>query len=407
MSDFEKNIDKIREYFEEHKAERYPFKNKRLSEKEEYVKALYFRMLCTLARYTGDANEMQVLYIRRLIAGAHAESKFEDYMKMALDLETKDIDDFVSVFREDALKYYFCIDGAILLSVMQEAEKNYALLAELIEMLGVTNKELQYLTTVAKATILQSSAVFDEARAYITESTESLPLYQYVQAFYAGAITNTPALLHIYSCDKSNVDLSKYSPFKAQKVILENITANVTTDIVFQGCQEVVLKNCTLLGDKTPLTLTSVAKITLENCKIYDFSNHFMVLNGSNELVFHHNHIRSCGYTEPNKQQNAYGGVIYATGNTIQTIVLENNIIQDCYIAKKEYSSGYCSRYIFINISHTLKQLRVVNNTFTGGRCINNYSNTEAYFYGSASKVVKERNVCQGAVTRIFEQYQN
>ena len=41
MSDYEKHIDKIRKYFEEHKAERYPFENALLSEKDEYVKSLY------------------------------------------------------------------------------------------------------------------------------------------------------------------------------------------------------------------------------------------------------------------------------------------------------------------------------------------------------------------------------
>ena len=139
MSDYEKHIDKIRKYFEEHKAERYPFENALLSEKDEYVKSLYFRMLCTLVRYTGEPSEMQVLYIRRLISGARAESDFQDYMKMALDLDTEDIDEFISVFKEDDLKYYFCIDGAILLSVIKGADKNYALLAELIEMLRLTS----------------------------------------------------------------------------------------------------------------------------------------------------------------------------------------------------------------------------------------------------------------------------
>lgn len=64
MSDFEKHIDKIRKDFAQHKVKRYPFENALLSEKDEYVKSLYFRMLCTLVRYTGDPSEIQVLYIR-------------------------------------------------------------------------------------------------------------------------------------------------------------------------------------------------------------------------------------------------------------------------------------------------------------------------------------------------------
>ena len=148
MSDYEKHVDEIRKYFEEHKAERYPFENALLREKDEYVKSLYFRMLCTLVRYTGEPDEMQVLYIRRLLAGAHAENQFQDYMKMALDLDRGDIDEFVSLFAEDELRYYFCIDGSILLSVARAGDKQYELLAELAELLGINQKELAYLVYV-------------------------------------------------------------------------------------------------------------------------------------------------------------------------------------------------------------------------------------------------------------------
>ena len=158
-------------------------------------------MLCTLVRYTGEPSEMQVLYIRRLISGARAESDFQDYMKMALDLDTEDIDEFISVFKEDDLKYYFCIDGAILLSVIKGADKNYALLAELIEMLRLTSYELKYLTTVAKAIVIQSSELFDEAKKYISDTTENLSMYHYVCGFYGGAIMHTPSEIHIYSKD--------------------------------------------------------------------------------------------------------------------------------------------------------------------------------------------------------------
>ena len=244
MSDYEKNIDKIRKYFEEHKAERYPFENALLSEKDEYVKSLYFRMLCTLTRYTGEPSEMQVLYIRRLIAGSHAENKFEDYMRMALDLDTEDIDEFISVFEEDDLKYYFCIDGAILLSVIEPHDKNYELLAELIELLGITQRELRHLTTVAKAVISQSVELFNEAQKLASETTRNLSLYHYVANFYAGVILSTPKELHIYSCHRTNVDLAQHSTFRSKKVIIENISSALKFNCVFDGCEEVLIRNC-------------------------------------------------------------------------------------------------------------------------------------------------------------------
>ena len=66
MNAFEKKLDKIRKELEGKKAELYPIENEMLQQKDEYIKSLYIRMLCTLIRYTGEADEMQIVYIRRL-----------------------------------------------------------------------------------------------------------------------------------------------------------------------------------------------------------------------------------------------------------------------------------------------------------------------------------------------------
>lgn len=401
MSDYEKHIDKIRKYFEEHKAERYPFENALLNEKDEYVKSLYFRMLCTLVRYTGEPSEMQVLYIRRLIAGSHAENEFEDYMKMALDLDTEDIDEFISVFKEDDLKYYFCIDGAILLSVIKGADKNYELLAEFIEMLGLTSNELKYLTAVAKATIIQSGELFDEAKRYTSDTTENLSMYHYVCGFYGGAITHTPSKIHIYSKDKSCVNISDYETFKAKKVIIENITADLHDDVVFEGCAEVVIKNCKFSGNKYRFEFFNVGKIVVENCRISDFFNRFTFLRDCNELIVSQNHFVNCGYTE---ESDIRGGVIYSDGEQLTTIILEKNTLQNCYIAREtqKYNWG-CTGIFIYSGGYNTELLQVIDNQFIGCRCKNNGNYTEAYISARAKQVVNENNVCNGAITRIFE----
>ena len=142
MNNYEEKIDNIRDYFNDHKAERYPFVNTMLAEKDEYTKSLYFRMLCMLVRYTNEPNDMQILYIRRLIAGTQAENTFQNYMKMAIEIETKDVEEFISIFSKDELRYYFCIDGAILLNANSN-DKDYKLFAEIIEILGVTKKRIK------------------------------------------------------------------------------------------------------------------------------------------------------------------------------------------------------------------------------------------------------------------------
>lgn len=188
MPEYENKIDKIRKYFEVKKSELYPIKNTALAEKDEYTKSLYLRMLCSLIRYTGEPSKMQVLYVRRLMAGINAEAAFEDYMKMALDLDTTDVDEFIATYKQDDLKYYFCIDGMILLAVAENAEKKYELLAELVEMLGINREQLKYLSAAAKAIVMQSAEMFDEARKFLPDSLLNLSLYHYIAGFYVGAV---------------------------------------------------------------------------------------------------------------------------------------------------------------------------------------------------------------------------
>lgn len=399
MSDYEKNIDKIREYFEEHKAERYSFENPLLNEKDEYVKSLYFRMLCTLVRYTGEPGEMQVLYMRRLIAGSHTENEFEDYMKMALDLDKEDIDEFISVFKEDDMKYYFVIDGVILLFVMESQDKNYELLAELIELLGITQSELVYLTAVAKAVISQSMEFFNEAQESVTETTKNLSLYHYVANFYAGVLLNTPNVLHIYSCNKSNVDLAQYSVVRTKKVIIENISSCMKLNCVFDGCEEVIIRNCKLIGSKSLLTFNRVGKVIIEECEISDFTNRFACFADTNHLILSGNSFRNCGCIS---NSDIKGGILQC--NKIESIVFENNEFYNCYVARNEYSYNYWATGILLHIEDSAETIDVQKNRFIGCECRNNSSRfTEAYITGYIYTKNEKDNICTGPVKTIFE----
>lgn len=344
---------------------------------------------------------MQVLYIRRLIAGSHTENEFQDYMRMALDLDTEDIDEFISVFEEDDLKYYFCIDGAILLSVIKGTDKNYALLAELVEMLGLKRNELKYLTAVARATIAQSSELFDEAKKYTSDTTENLSMYHYVCGFYGGAIIHTPSEIHIYSKDKSCVGLSDYATFKAKTVIIENITADLDDDVVFDGCAEVIIKNCKFSGSNHCFEFFNVGKIIVENCRISNFSNRYMFLRDCNKLIVSQNHFINCGYTE---ESDIRGGVIYSDGDKLETIILEKNTLQNCYIAREtqKYNWG-CTGIFICSRGYNTNLLQVVGNQFIGCQCKNNGNYTEAYISARANQVINENNVCNGSIMRIFE----
>lgn len=400
MSDYENHIDKIRKYFEEHKAERYPFENELLREKDEYVKSLYFRMLCTLIRYTGEPDEMQVLYIRRLIAGSHAENDFQDYMKMALDLDAEDIDEFVSVFKEDDLRYYFCIDGAIVLSVGKTTDKNYELFAELIELLGVCRDELTYLVSASKAILCLSSEQFDEAKAISPRSTKELSLYHYVMSFYAGMIVDTPEIRHIYSHNKMSVDLSKYSEYRAKRIIIENVSISLKQDIAFEGCSEVIIRKCIFEGNARSLKFNRVGRVIIEDCEISNFSNRFALFTDTNVLFLSKNCFINCGCIS---DRDIKGGVLLSDGNWMDTVVIENNKLLNCYVARTERKSNYWATGILLHLEKGAANITVTGNHFSGCECRKNGDYTAAYITGYTNFVSEANNICDGSVRRIFE----
>lgn len=391
---YEEKIDKVRSYFDEHKAERYPLVNTMLAEKDEYIKSLYFRMLCMLVRYTDEPSEMQNLYIRRLIAGANAENAFQDYMRMAIEVETKDIEDFISIISDDELRYYFCIDGAVLLSVISN-DKNFELLAELVEMLGISKNELKYLMKVTRSIILQDSDLFDEAKGFITDSTKQIDMYHYVKGFYSGDTVNTPYLLHITSFDKSQIDLSDYQFWRSKIVIIENIEETIDEAVIFDGCKEVVIKNCKLLGNNYSFRFDNVDSVIISGCEISNFAERFAYFENTNHITIHNCKIRNCGCTRRYER----GGVLIA--DRFDSIKLDGNELLNCYVGS---DGNDAAKGIFLHADGGYNaKITVENNKFIDCDCRNIYDWVKSYISGSFGNATEQGNTCSGTVTKIFE----
>ena len=267
MSTYQERIDTVRKYFQSLRANRYPFVNKMLAEKDEYTKSLYFRLLCALVRYTCEPNQMQVLYIERLIAGCKAEQKYRDYMRMALELEIKDVEEFVSALKDTELKYYFCIDGSILLMLSDSDDKNYELLAEIVEIFGITRQEVQYLALASRAIVVQNSTLFEETLAQSPESMFSLSLFPYVANFHTGLVSNTDQKVYLYSFNKAKVDLSNYQHLKPNKLVIENIILDHKDKMLqFQGYHEIVLRRCSVNLSELKLQFENISNVVLDRC---------------------------------------------------------------------------------------------------------------------------------------------
>lgn len=404
MSAYEKQIDRIRDQLNEKKGRNYPVKNDLLRKKDEYVKCLYFKMLCTLIHYMGEPGEMQVLYMNRLIAGCNAKSSFKEYMKMAMQLELGDVERFVAVFKTDPLKYYFCIDGVILLSIEKTDDKSYELLAELMEILEIAYEELHCVVMIAKSVITRNSEFYDVAKKMMSETMKKLSFMSHISDFYVGAVTESVEKIYIRAPQQEQVDLSVYKVIRSRKVLIENVFISLDTEVVFEGCEEVILRKCRIEGEHCCFRFEHVGTVVVEDCRVRQFKNRFAVMKYVNKIIVRENVFSECGYTAKNYCGQAVGGVFLCDKGNVDLINIEGNQVLNCYVARNEYLSCQASTDIFLKCTGKVQQISVKNNSFIGGRCINNDEKwaADAYIYVLSQKITERNNVCSGSVKNVF-----
>lgn len=124
-----KNIAGIRNAMKEMKAEMYAIRNPELAELDEYRKTLYLKVLCTVLQYENTPSDMQILYLKRLLKGLGADEPVEEYMRKALDISDVDIREFVGYMKDSRIKYYFALEGILLISMGDYSADTYEYLA--------------------------------------------------------------------------------------------------------------------------------------------------------------------------------------------------------------------------------------------------------------------------------------
>ena len=186
-----KNIAGIRNAMTEMKAEMYAIKNPELAELDEYRKTLYLKVLCTVLQYENTPSDMQILYLKRLLKGLGADEPVEEYMRKALDISDVDIREFVGYMKDSRIKYYFALEGILLISMGDYSADTYEYLAELIELTGISKDELRGVSLVAKSVLQQDSAYYDQAKELLTDDLQQVNFAPYIKNYYAGAILDT------------------------------------------------------------------------------------------------------------------------------------------------------------------------------------------------------------------------
>lgn len=412
MENLSKNIDGIRKMMKALKAEKYAIKNPDLIALDEYVKGLYLKVLCTVVQYENDPTDMQVLFLKRIIIGMNVDNSLEDYMKRALEISDSDIQEFLSMIGDSQIKYYFATDGLILVSMGNDNAQGYEYLAELIELLGINKADLEYICMVVKSILQQQSSYYDQSKELVNERVAHLNFAPYIQNYYAGAVIDTDTEKYYTAPDKTLSEQIEYPKlFKERKVVFESLIIKIGSDKdwKFEGCEEVIFKNCEFTSESCILKMESVGNVIFEGCKFSNFKNHVSYIEGINNLTVENCEFIECGYTDSG---DICGGVfcIYNSESVFNELKLVDNKLLNCYIARKPCDGSYYATGVFLGF-HTFyrnnktinSKVQILNNSFVGCKCINNVNYTAAMIGPfSCNNVEKDNNVCTGELTRVF-----
>lgn len=376
MGDFRDTIQEVNRILDKKSLAGYSFENNCLKEKKNYTKILYMKFLCVLAQYDGDVGNVQLGHLERIIEGCGYEDALEVHLRKALEFNIEEFKEFLSLLKDDELRYYFCIDGLILLSSEDNNEKR-GFLAKIIEAFEITVEELKFLSEVSAASVEQSSERFEAAKELVVESVKNLDCGCYVKNFYTGMIIDSDEIKYYYSANGSA--LNYRNEYNDVSVIFENVLIDLTDSMDFTSCNKVCFRKCKIQIGKYSIGYISadgVGLIEVSQCEIKG-ADHFISIGFSQTEVIHlyNNSFLQCGSEIEfsnegglirfdidsgcseieiigNEFKNCYGsrgqGIVLDSYDEdiddsiiLGTLVFKNNIFSNCRVAiKDEDKSG-------------------------------------------------------------------
>lgn len=336
MEEFNKNIEGIRRMMSELRNEKYAIVNPDLLSLDEYMKTLYLKVLCTVVQLGDEPTEMQVLFLKRIVAGIGVEDPAEEYMRRALEISDTDMQEFLTGMKENRAKYYFALDGLILVSIGTENQECYQYLAEIIELLDICRDDLKHVCLVASSILQQQSSFYDEAKELTNERIREVDYTPYVQKFYCGAIMDTGKLVHYSVSEKkysSSIDFR--TSYTENRVIFENLQIKGDEKWTFENCEEVIFKNCDFNGvDGFLIESEGCKKMYFHKCCFDDFHYRVLIEVRTIEIVFEKCEFENCicRYEAAYRyaRSDKLGGIIYSDEGGKAQIYIRETSFKNC-----------------------------------------------------------------------------
>lgn len=315
-------VKQIRTFFKKNQPKNHPILEHPISKCEEYVRGLYFDMLCVMAQYENEDVENQNRFIQRIMAGCEESMPITEHIKRAMEISADKVEEFLKQCKENNLSEIFFVDS-LLIACANGApnKKQVEFLAEIGDVLGFDKGKMQYLTELAVSILEQDSEKYETANAGYEEEDKSKLLEQmlcYFKEFVSGLLIDTPTYKYYYAKKQPDTPLFDEETifYNLDSVVIENQFMNQR--IEFQSVKSVILRNCTIQNLTKHFNFDSVETITIENC-----------------------HFDNCG-----QGQSCFGGALYFEKCTNANI----NIISSKFVSCK-VSSSYDGGVAYVSCS--------------------------------------------------------
>ncbi len=329
---------------EEIRTEKYAVRNPVTVGLDEYVKGLYLKALCTVVQYDNTPTGMQTMYLKRILNGMDAEDTEEEYLRKALEMNEADIREFANAIKDKEARYYFALEGLLLAGMGERNRENYEYLAELIGILGLSGRELEYLCQVAKSVLLQQSPLFDDAKDLLCAGTKALDLLPYMWEYYCGAVVDLDTRKKYYAPDpEASGEMDLPNEYRNCEVSFENLAIDMTkAGWLFTHCKEVRFRNCRIEGGGYAIRMSRVKRVVMEHCVFRHFTDRVLEMEQGEELEIVGSEFLSCGCTlKWTSSCDLGGGVLYLDNsgsncNLLRSVLLRDNKFRRCYVASPQ-----------------------------------------------------------------------
>lgn len=369
MEQKNEQLQRLRDYLNRTKGQRYPFSGHWLEDEDGYLKNAWLKMLCMVLQGAKDISEEQTLFLQRLAAGIGAEYDVQTYMRQGLEVTPEALEEFIELLLDDTeddadeKRYAFVLDALLLIHLGEADEDAEELLAQVCEALRFTVGELENITGLC-ANILRQELPGSILRAWRIVGQYNGFLWSPYLVENCGEVSKTAEdAMIIAQMDPAPLDLSQIGKTDTITFTLSNNNGScskapciafrkrsylylcgleITVDqhLYFENIDMVEFEDCifTSTGEGANSN-TDIASICFSDCKDVEFTNCTFQNFRSRTIIaldVPEIHIEDCSFKDCIRMYNRdtddwkeLGGVIYG-GTNVTKLYLQSSRFTNC-----------------------------------------------------------------------------